>query len=194
MQRTYAELLKEAPELNMTGNRKLTKVLHFDSCTLSTPSPVRIGGYKGFSLPIWSSSGATATEQVYFQTKVPNQWDEKSSATLKLLIGLGATQSTPTQFRVSCLWNAGNVSTLASSSVTVTDNSDDIPVVDGSLDIESLYEPSIQLSLTDLTAGDYISGKIRRIANSDGAGSEITDEIMILGGVLEWKVNKIFGT
>lgn len=186
MERVYADLLTEAPGLDMTAIRRVQIPLNIESSTLTTPSVVKLGAFKGFSLPIWST-GATISEELYVKAKVPDQWDGKSAATLRLSVALSGTEATPNAFQFNFAWQKH--STLATSTVVSAD-SGDVDIVAGSLATYSIYEATMSLAYSSLSAGEYIAGRIRRKAAD---GTDITNEIIVLGGVIEFQVNRIFG-
>jgi hypothetical protein len=186
--RYYPELLKEAPQLDITGKRKISLGLIIESSSNSTPSIVKFGAYKAFSLPIWSSSGATAQEQVFIKAKVPDQWNELNAATLKLLVALAGTEATPNAFNFKLGWQAKNALSQAGSTMAST-TSGNVAILAGSLATYSLYEVEITLAASNFSPGNYISGVLGRIASTT---TEITNEIIIVNGHIEWIINKVF--
>lgn len=185
-QRVYPQLITEAPGLDLTGARKLVIPLQIESSSAATPDVVEFGAYKGFSLPIWAT-GTTAQEQLFVRIKVPDQWDGKSDGVLRLSACLSGTEATPNAFQFTCSWAAS--ASLGTSTIASAD-SGDIPIVAGSLAKYSMYE--VEMALPSLVADTFIAGRIRRIANSGGAGTEITNEPIVLYAEAEFTVNKIF--
>jgi len=190
MKRDYVELLKEVPQLDMSGRIRMIERLNLESATMSTPSVVKLGAFKGLSLPVWST-GATATEEIYFRSKVPDQWNDVDSAILELLVALSSSETADTKFQLNCSWDGITSASLASSSVTSVD-SGDINVDSDTLATASAYFTyCIPFTLSSLVAGEYIAGRIRRIANS--AGSGISGEVIVLDASIKFYVNKIYG-
>jgi len=191
MDNEYVKVLKHAPGLDLTGTRKLSELLNFEVSSFATSNIVKFGCYKGFSLPIWESTGATAEQQIYIKMRVPDQWDGKGAATIKLLFALGGTEATPAACQFRCIYESGQSGGLANATLSSAD-SGDIPVVAGSLATYSLYESKIEIPSTSFAAGDHLAGLIKRIASSTGATGAMSNNVIILNGLVQWQVDKIY--
>ncbi len=188
----YVKVLKHAPGLDMTGTRKMSELLSMESSSFATSCVVRFGAHKGFKLPIWDATGATALKQIHIKMRVPEQWNAKGDATVKLLFALSGTEATPSACQFRCLYDVCQSGGKAHATYASVD-SGDVYVVSGSLATYSAYEATLTIPADDFVAGDYIGGLIRRIASSTGATGVMANDVIVLKGQVEWEVDKIYG-
>lgn len=202
--RIYPQLINEAPLLDLTGRRKMVMTLDLHSASISTasgaaeiPTVAKIGPFKGFSLPIWAATGATAYEELYTNIRLPDILDPRFNATLKLFTCLSGTEASGTKFRFVADWKGGVDSSSISTSSDATEYSDDI-VLSAAEATYASHQVDISISIADsigagvaLPSDLWIGGRIRQVAPSTGKATA-ANEIVVLGAALEFTIDKLF--
>lgn len=151
------------------------------------PTPIQVGAYSMLSLPIYNSD----SEEIYFNHSVLRRWDGLSD----LVFGCKAvidTANTSKKFRLDLDWYnyvTGVVVPTALNNVhfdktTGTDAQYMTYDVTWTINYDVVVENPI-------LANQILGGRVRRVANPDGAGSEIAGEVMLHGFYVQYCLDKI---
>lgn len=151
------------------------------------PVPIRLGVYWGYEMPVstWSDD-----QYLFLTHSVPRRWDGVTNPTYSLACVLG-TANTDKRFQMRVGWRH------------YTPNGDILPATSTNVDVETnitgakaqyfSYQVSFTIDYDILTpdnmaAGDVLALKIGRI---DATTAEATGNIIIFGGVIQYKMDKI---
>lgn len=111
-----------------TAERKLTvrpslvanNLLRVGASTDIVPTPVNVGVFAGYSMPIWDT-GDNIYEEMYWTTRVPYRWDQVTDVNFKMLVCLAGAEDIGDKFQYQLLWNTSSItSCINDTSVNVT--------------------------------------------------------------------------
>jgi hypothetical protein len=151
------------------------------------PTAVQIGSFSMLSLPIYSADN----EEIFFNHSVLRRW----SGLTDLVVGCKAvidTANTTKKFRLDLDWYNYVTGVVMPSSVNnvhfdkTTGTDAQYMTYDVTWTIDYNVVPA-----NPIIANQILGGRIRRVANPDGAGSEIAGEVMLHGFYVQYCLDKI---
>lgn len=159
---------------------------------LFVPAQVNLGAFQCFSMPVYSSD----FQELYFRERVPYRWDGSSNINFKMLVALNSAVTANKKFKFEFSWNKASVNTDTVKEATVNTYKE-VTVVDASKNQYTTMSIPFTITYTDASSNiaprDMLAGRIRRVANSGGAGTEAEGNILICDWVTEYQVDKLFG-
>jgi hypothetical protein len=155
------------------------------------PTAVSIGAYSGYSMPIWSTP-ANQYEELYWRLLVPGRWDGASDIAYNLVVALSAAEDVGDDFNFQLSWANIEPTTGAMSSST-TDVTVDTNITAGHSAQYSIFKLAFTIDwdivTPDIAISDLLVGRIRRVAT---AGTEVSNEVIVLDHQLVFQVDKLF--
>ena len=180
-----------------TAKRKLTLRPSLDMAAVGQnekPTIVTVGAFQGFSLPIWATP-AQDDEELFFRMRVPYRWDGVSDIVFRVLACLSGAEDIGDDFNLQLSWE--HATTVGAVAATTNDVPVQTEIVAGRVAQYSNYEVSFTIDYdidgegNEITAGEILGGRLRRVAV---AGTEVDNEIIILDSVVEYQIDKLYGT
>lgn len=177
-----------------TAKRKMTIRLDpdtFDLIAHSKPTQVEVGLFKGFSMPIYSSDN----EEIFYQLRVPYRWDGISDPQICLLVALADAEDIDDKFKLQCTWESveeeGILSAL-SHDVEVETTIVVAHVAQYTIySVHFILDYDIHGAGSEVLPNDVMGLRIRRLAAS---ASEVDNEIIVFNAIIEFNIDKVFGT
>jgi hypothetical protein len=161
------------------------------------PTPFTLGAFSGFFMPAYNNDN----QELFFRMRAPYRWDGTTNPTFKMIVALSATEDVGDKFKFQLDWNT--VSPVPTDlMLTPKIETDVVTVVDEVIVLEdrntqySAYPVSFELDIDNaglqqqLEPRNNLVGRIRRITSGSPA---VSNNIIILDWVTNWKVNKNFG-
>jgi hypothetical protein len=185
-----------------TAQRKLTlrpqiassQLVRIGASTQIIPTPVAIGPWTGFSMPIWSADGDSAYEQLFFRLRVPQEWNGTTNSYFSLIVALSDLEDVGDKFQLQLYWN--NTSVTGAIEVDGVTQATETTIITSHAAQYSTYIVRFELDYDNaglqqtMVSGNNLVGRIRRIA---ATSLEVTNEVIILDWVSEWYINKLYG-
>lgn len=181
-----------------TAKRKLTmrpRVNQGVVAAKSKPVQVQSGAWQYFRMPIFNSDD----QQVFYTMRCPYRWDGESNPVFKAMVGIESEEVADKVFQFKLLWNTTSI-TGQMVATTLDVLSGDIVVLAAPRNAAlSTYSVSFTLDYDSaslqqtLVARNNISFCLQRVAKS-GAGTEIAGNAILQDAVVEFQVDKIYGT
>lgn len=160
----------------------------------SKPVQVEVGAYQCFQMPIWDS-GTNVDQELFYRERIPYRWDGASNINFKMLVALNSAETVGKKFKFQFSWNKTSVTDQISAAVV--DASSEVTITTDHNAQYKTYSVPFTVVYTDassnIAARDMIAGRVRRVANSGGAGTEIAGDILICDWVSEYQIDKLYG-
>jgi len=158
------------------------------------PTMAEVGAFQGFSMPIWATP-AQDDEELFFRSRVPYRWDAASDITFKILVCLAGAEDIGDDFKFQFSWEHATIT--GAIAATTNDVVVQTEVVTGRVAQYSTYLVSFTIDYnvdgvgSEIVAGNILGGRLRRVAVT---GTEVTNEIIVLDWVIEYQIDKLYGT
>jgi hypothetical protein len=194
----YLKILDGVVSMGGTAKRGLTlrpqistsQIVRTGASTTMVPTPVSVGVFTGFSLPVYNSDN----EELFFRMRAPYRWDGVSNPFFKMIVALSNAEDVGDKFKFQMSWNTTSV-TGAIETDTV-----DVPIETTIITAHSAqystYSVAFELDYDNaglqqtMVSRNSLTGRIRRIAASS---LEVSNEIYVLDWITWWQVDKMFG-
>lgn len=158
---------------------------------LSKPTPVDIGMFSGYSMPIYNSD----QEELFWRLSVPGRWDGTTNPTYNLIVCLSAAETEGDDFRFQVSWNYTDGTTGVIPATSIQDLTADGDCTSGHTAQYSVFKLQYTIDVdyggADLDVGDILSARIRRIASG---GTEVSNEIIVLDHWIDFTIDKAYKT
>jgi len=180
-----------------TAKRKMTLRPSLDLAAVGQkekPTIVTVGAYQGFSMPTWSTP-VNADEELYFRSRVPYRWDGVSDIVFKVMVALAGAEDVGDSFKFQFSWETTSVT--GAIAVTTNDVETEVEILAGRNNQYSTYSVAFTIDYDidgvgfEILARNILAGRLRRIASG---GTEVDNEIMVLDWVIEYYIDKLYGT
>jgi hypothetical protein len=154
------------------------------------PTPVQLGAYSTWSMPIWDNGG-NEFEEIFFNHSVPRRWDGVTNPTFGFIAMIDDAAAAARKFQFQLSWK-----NVAAGIVTpVTTNDTTYEVTTGTDAQYMCYPISFTIDYdvdvaNVLTANQVLGLRLRRVAKSAG-GTEFATEILVHGFYIQYNRNKI---
>jgi hypothetical protein len=151
------------------------------------PTPVQIGAYSTWSMPIYSSDD----EEIFFNHSVPRRWDGVSNPIFGFIAMIDNAAAAARKFQFQLSWK--NVA--AGLVLPATTNDTTYEITTGT-DAQYMCYPmsftiDYDVDLANLlTANQVLGMRLRRVAKSAG-GTEFGTEILVHGFYIQYNRDKI---
>ena len=154
---------------------------------ISKPTRVIRGVTVGYSMPIWNETTNVAEELLY-RTRVQYRWDGTTDPRATLVCYLSEAEDVGDKFKFQIEYSSVNGDEIFPDTYYTISN--EATVIEGFTAAYSKYTLEFEFDATKIMLGDLLSARLRRIAAS---ASEVTNEIVAVYLVMEYKVNKCYG-
>lgn len=151
----------------------------------STPTFVEYGAFAGYSLP---ESTPADNEDLYFREHIPGRRAEGSNFSLYMDFAVINAQVIGSNFSINFTYSNTNMTSgvLPSSFNTVYVTQ---PILTGRNASYSVYRLEFPVNGSTIKDGDLFGGHIWR---TEGAGTDITGEIILLDAYITYRVDKVY--
>lgn len=147
------------------------------------PTPVAIGVFSGYSMPIYNSDD----EEIFFGMKVPRRWDGTTNPVVYVFAHLGDTEDVGDKFNFQLSYQSRD---YGAGVLVATTN--DVPVettvLTGRNAQYDSYIIEFPIDATKLCAGCLFEARLRRIAAS---GNEVSNEVIVTDCYVNMKRDKV---
>lgn len=181
-----------------TAKRKLTMRPRINQGLIGVktkPVQVQVGAWQYFRMPIFASDD----QQVFYTMRCPYRWDGTTNPVFKAMVGIESEETAGKVFQFKLLWNT--------TSITGQLETDTLDVLSGDIEVLaaprnaalSMYSVSFELDYDSaslqqtLVARNNMSFCLQRVAKS-GAGTEIAGNAILQDAVVEFSLDKIYGS
>lgn len=160
------------------------------------PTQVTIGKYKGYAFPVGG-----ANEELFFREHVPHRWDGESDIIFWVLVAIGHNEvgaggeDVGDKFQFRLAWEHSAIPGV----LQTTSNNVDVEttILAGRNSEDDLYWLSFTLDYdidgegNEVSDGEEIGANLVRIAAS---ANEVTYEPVVLDWVIQYQIDKYYGT
>jgi hypothetical protein len=182
-----------------TAKRKFTRRPRLNQGLIGVkvkPVQVAVGAWQYFRMPIFNSDD----QQVFYTMRCPYRWDGTTNPVFKAMVGIESEETAGKVFQFKLLWNTTSI-TGQMETATLDVLSGDIAVLAAPRNAAlSMYSVSFELDYDSaslqqtLVARNNISFCLQRVAKTAGGSTEIAGNAVLQDAVVEFAVDKVYGT